>query len=234
METLEITKASGGLMDEAAGAGGYSMVSRTTAKGMMGKLTLTNNARFQRDGATPKDKPEILLKAKCTTKAEVNSPLWSGAFGITVDTRRFSNIYSCEFEGQDPAAYAFEVAMPPDKSTGVTPGGIMTVQIQRNKAEDYANAFLARLVYKGKAYSAQPLGMDPNRYDTRMMKGFAFTRDGAPVGGVTFVGAARDKGSITAPAGSDDREAVTFLALALLHMPDGSSQIVQNLKYAPR
>ena len=151
-----------------------------------------------------------------------------------METRQFSNIYACQFDAQDPAAFNFELAMPPDKSSGVTPGGIMTVQVQRTKADDYANAFLARLIYKGRVYSAQPVGLDPGKYDTRMMKGFTFTRDRTEVGGITFAGAARDAGAILAPAaGSDDREAVIFLALTLLQMPDASSRIVQNIKYAP-
>lgn len=234
LETLQITKAKGGWQDEAAGAGGYSMLSKTSAMGMMGKTTITTNARFQKDSADPKAKPEQLLKAKCTMKGEVNTPLWSGAFGVTMETRRFSTIYACQFEGAGSDAYNLEIAMPPDKSSAVTPGGIMTVQVQRNKPEDYLNAFVARLMYKGKLYTAQPVGIDPLKYDTRMMKGFTFSRDGAQVGGMEFVGGARDKGSIQAPpATSEDREAVIFLALSLLHMPDSSSQIIQSMKYAP-
>jgi hypothetical protein len=233
LETLEITRAKGGgLQDETAAAGGYSMLSATTGMGVMGKMTVTVNARFRKDGADAKAKPEILHKAKCKTKAVENTPLWGAFVNAQVDTVSFSGIYACLFDGASPDAYTFEILMPPNESTSVGRGPL-TVEVQKQVDPTVMEkAFAARLVYNGKLYEAKPVGVDPLKFDTRMMKGFTFTRDGAEVGGIDFVGRARNKGSIRAPiAGSDDREAVIYLAFTLLHMADSSSPMVNQLKY---
>ena len=232
LETLEIGKAQGGsMMDESAGAGGYGMISRTYSIGRAAslskeKLSINTDVRFQKVGASAKDKPEQLVKGKCTTTGEIHNTLWVPAYGVQIDTTTMSDVYNCVFEGLSATDYAFELSLPRSKSTNVKTGPSFGIGIQKDGPDKYKDVYLARMLYKGKLYSAEPTAIDAKQM-TRVIKGFAISSGGAQVGRIDFVGGARNKGKIIAPAaGSADREAVIFMALTLLYLPDASSPVV--------
>lgn len=99
------------------------------------------------------------------------------------------------------------------------------ISMQKDDPDKY-KVLKARMLYKGVTYEAVPTSFDEKLeyYHQRVAQGYAITRDGKPVGRIDFKRNSSNGGTITAPvAEADGREAVIFLAVQLLAMPEANS-----------
>jgi hypothetical protein len=164
--------------------------------------------------------------SSCILRTEGNS-----AFGIEWNQRN-AELFTCSVEGQQPEQYLLEVALPAFPQGGVRFGGF-SMSVAPNTAPAELQAVLrARMVYAGATYEARPTGFEDDsgfRRFERIVKGYQITRNGQPVGGVTFDTRNSNRLTMTAPARAEDgRDAVLFMALQLADMPDIYSSEVRD------
>jgi hypothetical protein len=209
VETLPISKAKAGLMENAATVGDYSVIGRLYSVKSTGVFSLTEKTRVRVDYKFLDKTKASLLTAKCLIADKTSS-----VFGIIYE-QKFSELYSCEFKDKPATDYAFELIMPKPTVSNFSIGGLGLQKID----PDAYKVMAGKLRYKGVTYEAKPLSLDAQRLKERVVTGFVISKDGKPIGSIDFDGKARDKGVMTAPK-TDDREAVIFFALSLLFAPD--------------
>ncbi len=223
VETLEITGAKAGFMEMGAAAGGTSLLYRTTisSSSVLTKTRskLTNSFRFLGAGEAP------LQAGKCTIKTDGRS-----MFGVEWN-QLTTQLYACEIKDRPADTYAMEVALPAFKQTGLSLGG-MSISTSGDSNDPAIQAILrGRMTYGGAKYEAVPTGFDQITpiSGRRVVQGYVIIRNGTAVGRIVFQGASTTKGSLTLPvSATDGREAVIFMALNLLVMPDLYSPAVRE------
>jgi hypothetical protein len=180
---------------------------------------LTNSFRFLGPGEA------LLQTGKCTIKTDGRS-----MFGVEWN-QLTTQLYACEIKDRPADSYAMEVALPAFKQTGLSLGG-MSISTSGDSNDPAIQAILrGRMTYGGAKYEAVPTGFDQITPISghRVVQGYVITRNGTPVGQIAFQGASTTKGSLTAPvSAADGREAVIFMALNLLVMPDLYSPAVRE------
>lgn len=215
VEALQITGAKAGFMEMGAAAGGDSILYRSMVSSSQvltktrSKLTIS----FRFLGADQ----AILQAGKCTIRTEGRS-----MFGVEWN-HLTTQLYTCEIKDRAPDSHAMEVALPALKQGGFSLGG-MSISASDDVNDPATQAILrGRMTYGSVKYEAVPTGFDPITpiSGRRVVQGYVITRNGTPVGRIAFQGASTTKGTLTVPvSAADGREAVIFMALNLLIMPD--------------
>ena len=219
----EITGAKAGFMEMGAAAGGVSLLYRTSVSSSQvltkTRSKLTNSFRFL--GADQ----AVLQTGKCSIKTDGRS-----MFGVEWN-QLTTQLYACEIKDRAPDSHAMEVALPAFKQAGFSLGG-MSLSASDDVNDPATQAILrGRMTYGGVKYEAVPAGFDQITpiSGRRVVQGYVITRNGTPVGRIAFQGASTTKGTLTVPASAaDGREAVIFMALNLLVMPDLYSPAVRE------
>jgi hypothetical protein len=222
VESLKLGGAKAGFMETGSAAGGRQILVRTGQGRMqvLGKTRtrLTNHFRYM------KGETEVTLAGSCTIRMEGRS-----MFNIDFSQNK-ARAYRCEFTDQAEDQYAMEVALPAFAELNVG-GGMFGVQISRDRPDAEVQAILkAKLIFAGAAYEATPTGFGKDQLlSRRVVQGYTITRDGKPVGRVTFRNTSRDQGEIVIPvADADGREAVLFMIMSLNAMPDVYAALVRE------
>jgi len=222
-EVLQITGAKAGFMEMGAAAGEVSILYRTwvSSSEVLTKTRskFTNSFRYLGAGET------VLQAGKCTIKTEGRS-----VFGVEWN-HLTTQLYACEIKDRAPDSHALEVTLPALKQGGFSLGG-MSISASDDVNDPATQAILrGRMTYGGVKYEAVPTGFDQITpiSGRRVVQGFVITRNGTPVGRIAFQGASTTKGTLTVPvSAADGREAVIFMALNLLIMPDLFSPVVRE------
>lgn len=220
VETLTLGKAKGRFFKTAVAAGNYNFftsasVERSggvivTAMGSTKEVALVRvKFRFAKSDGAPVSKGECVIESKS----------WAGLWSEVKN-----GLYVCQLDGQLTSSYTIEVTMP-----NIVRPSDNVILIEKTDPDKY-KTLKAKMLYKGVTYEAFPTALDEKleRYHRRVAQGYIITRENKTVGRVDFQPNSRDKGKITVPAAEEDgREAVIFLCLQLLAMPEADSPALQ-------
>lgn len=225
LETLVIGRGSGGrMLERSAAAGGYTIHTFTSQRANMGLfesgMRMNKNFRFFGAGET------AIMEGDCTVRTQGRS-----LFGVEWDVENAQS-YTCAGDDVDAAVFGMEVLLPVFRGGGGFSIGGLSMSSSGGEATAEQQAVLrARMVYQGATYEAAPTGFTraSRPFGERVVDGYTISRDSVTIGGVDFEPNDVREGTISAPvAGHPDREAVIFMALHLLSMPDIYSSHVRD------
>jgi hypothetical protein len=229
-ETLDVAAVRRGLLDAGGSAGGLTLVARTWQ--MRSNLFTQTRTRLTRVFRLLGPEDGAMINGACILRTE-------GRTLLGVDwNQRTTQVYACAVEDQPEDQFMLEVAVPAFREGGFSIGGF-SVSTQEDVPDEEQQAILrATMLYRGVAYEAIPTGFADHEGggfsmmgggQRRIVEGYSITREGEPVGGIAFNMRNVDDATVTVPvADADGREAVLYMALQLMGMPDMYSPNVRE------
>ena len=221
-ETLDVAAVRRGLLDSGGSAGGLTLVARTWQ--MRTNLFTQTRSRLTRVFRLMGPEDAAMINGACILRTE-------GRTLLGVDwNQRTTQVYACAVEDQPEGQFMFEVAVPAFREGGFSFGGFSVSTQGDVPAEEQQAILRATMLYRGVAYEARPTGFAAHQGggfsmmdggQRRIVEGYSITRDGVAVGGIAFNMRNEDDATVTAPVvEADGREAVLYMVLQLMAMPD--------------
>ena len=211
VETLQIGSARKvGLFKQGISAGGQSLVYQNSSS--QSSLNGVTEAKVEVGFDYGANGGPRELRGKCSIAGgsyqSIFGPDWSGGT---------DSVYFCSFKSAPNDNFGLEVQVPPLYSRGFRGGVTVTNPASNLNPSDTS----ARLEYDGVIYDAFPTNARTPIGQMHMVEGYSIYRGEDLVGRVDFSPNVSNRGVITAPLrGSEDRNAVIFLGLQLLVMPN--------------